>query len=160
MGKLQLEHIPLFHGGVGSFCYNIWAPPGTVWHQEDAVALLSPALYDRFIRPCAQRIIEAFDHCIMHQHPAGYLPVDKYVELGFTVLELHVDEGGPRAADLSNKYQLILARQPLLIWGRLRDEDIGWILNNLPPEGLAIMNIVEEYAEAQRLWERCVGNNI
>ena len=48
-GKLQLAHIPSFHAGVGSFYYNLWAPPGTIWHQEDAAALLSPKLYDEFI---------------------------------------------------------------------------------------------------------------
>ncbi len=160
MGKLQLERIPLFHGGVGSFCYNIWAPPGTVWHQEDVVAMLSPDLYESFIRPCDQRIIEAFDHCIMHQHPAGYLPVDKYLELGFTVLELHVDVGGPRPADLKDKYQSILASQPLLIWGKLSNEELDWIFDNLPPQGLAVMNIVDESDEARQLWKRYVGSKI
>ena len=39
---MQIERIPDFHGGVGSFYYNAWAPKGTIWHQEDAAALLSP----------------------------------------------------------------------------------------------------------------------
>ena len=43
-GKFQLDRIPLFHGGIGSFYYNMWAPAGTVWHQEDAAALIYPFL--------------------------------------------------------------------------------------------------------------------
>ena len=35
-GKLQMENIPLFHNAVGSFYYNLWAPAGTIWHQEYA----------------------------------------------------------------------------------------------------------------------------
>ena len=96
-GRLQLEHIPLFEGGVGSFYYNMWAPPGTVWHQEDAAALLSPRLYDTFIRECDERIVNAFDGCIMHQHPTKFVPTDFYLQMPFKALELHVDRGGPSA---------------------------------------------------------------
>ncbi len=65
-GSLQLEHIPVFHGGMGSFYYHMWAPAGTVWHQEDAVALLSPDIYAQFIEACDRQIVAAFPHVVMH----------------------------------------------------------------------------------------------
>jgi hypothetical protein len=155
-GRLQLEHIPLFHGGVGSFYYNMWAPAGTVWHQEDAAALLSPTLYDRFIRKCDQRIVDAFEGCIMHQHPTRFVPTDFYLEMGFTALELHVDKGGPSAEALYPRHRKIQDRVPLLIWGELVKADLDWLFGHLPPSGLAIMAVVLDVAEAARIWQQYV----
>ncbi len=152
-GRLQLAHIPLFHGGVGSFYYNMWAPAGTVWHQEDAVALMSPALYDEFIRPCDQCIAEAFAGCIMHQHPTGYLPTDSYLDMPFTALELHIDKGGPDAEALYDTHRKILESKPLLIWGDISEADLDFIFGKLPTQGLAIMKMVDNPQQAGKIWD-------
>ena len=153
-GAFQLERIPLFHGGVGSFCYNLWAPGGTVWHQEDYVAMLSPRLFDEFIRPCDEQIVRAFEHCILHMHPSGFLPLDSYLKMNFTAVELHVDQGGPTVQLLHEKYRQILTTKPLLIWGRLCADDLDWLFTQLPPQGLAVMPMVADAEEAQALWRR------
>jgi hypothetical protein len=156
-GRLQLDHIPPYHGGVGSFYYNMWAPAGTVWHQEDAAALLSPGLYDAFIREHDDRIASSFSTCIMHQHPTTFLPVDAYLEMPFLALELHVDEGGPRAQELHATHMKILERKCLLIWGKLTDADLDGLFETLPAPGLAIMTMVDGPEHAARLWTRYVG---
>jgi hypothetical protein len=140
-GKLQLAHIPEFHGGVGSFYYHAWAPAGTVWLQEDAAALLSPDLYDEFIRPCDLRITEAFAGCIMHLHPVnGFYPVDACLAMpGMTAVELHIDRGGPSAEALFETHRRLLDRKPLLIWGELSATDLEWIFAKLPTQGLAVL---------------------
>jgi len=153
-GKLQLEHIPLFHGGVGSFYYNMWAPAGTVWHQEDAAALLSPKLYDEFIREHDQRIAKAFDGCILHQHPTRFVPTDFYLDMPFLALELHIDEGGPSAEDLYEVHRKILERKPLLIWGRLSEADMAWIFERLPYRGLAVMAAIDRPEQGMPIWNR------
>jgi len=154
MGRLQLQRIPLFHGGVGSFYYHMWAPAGTIWHQEDAAALLSPSLYHRFIEPCDRRIAASFPGCIIHQHPTGYVPVDAYLSMNMTALELHVDAGGPSAEELFETHAKILAEKPLLIWGQLSERDLDWIFTQLPPQGLAVETVVESPDEAAALWDR------
>lgn len=151
-GKLQLEHIPLFHGGVGSFYYHMWAPPGTVWHQEDAAALLSPDLYAQFIEPCDRRIVAAFPHVVMHQHSTGFVPTGKYLDMGMSVLELHIDSGGPSAERLYERHLAILKERPLVIWGDIPPAGLDWLFRNLPPEGLAIITVVESAQQAQELW--------
>ncbi len=156
-GRLQLAHIPLFHEGVGSFYYQMWAPAGTVWHQEDAAALLSPPLYEEFIREHDERIAESFAGCIMHQHPTRFVPTASYLEMPFTALELHVDEGGPRAAALRETHLRILARKPLLIWGRLSRVDLDCIFSRLPAAGLAVLAVVDTPDEAPRIWDTYVG---
>jgi len=157
-GQFQLERIPLFHGGVGSFYYNMWAPAGTVWHQEDAAALLSPTLYDEFIREPDERIVAGFDHCIMHQHPTRFVPTDFYLKMNFATLELHVDQGGPSAEQLYTTHRKIMdAGIPLLIWGNLSEADRTWIFGQLPPQGLAVMDVVQSPEEAGAIWNACLN---
>jgi hypothetical protein len=155
--KLQVDHIAPFHGGIGSFYYSMWAPPGTVWHQEDAAALLSPDLFAEFIAPCDRRIVNAVGTCIMHQHPVGYIPYREYLDMGFAALELHVDEGGPSAEELCSIHREILARSPLLIWGRLSDADLDWVFRELPAGGLAVQVEVDTPEQAACIWQRYIG---
>jgi hypothetical protein len=153
-GRFQLESIPLFHGGVGSFYYHMWAPAGTIWHQEDAASLMSPALYDEFIRPWDEIIVKSFPGCIIHLHPAGFFPVDKYIKMGLLALELHIDQGGPSAEQLYETHIKILKNTPLVIWGDLSERDLDWIFTKLPARGLAINKVVRDKDEATRLWNQ------
>lgn len=156
-GRMQIERLPEYHGGIGSFYYNAWAPPGTIWHQEDAAALLSPALFEEFIKPFDEEIVRAFDGCIMHQHSTGYLPVDHYLELGFTALELHIDHGGPSAQQLVEIHKKILESTPLIIWGDLCEQDLDWVFSKLPPQGLAVITVVNSPQQAETIWNRFVA---
>jgi hypothetical protein len=157
-GKLQLACIPAFHGGIGSFYYHMWAPPGTIWHQEDAAALLSPRLYAEFIEPCDRRIVAAFDHVVIHQHSTGFVPTGKYLAMGMSVLELHIDTGGPSAEALYQRHLEILAQKPLLIWGDISDTDLDWIFAKLPARGLAVITVVDAPSRAATLWDRYIAS--
>ncbi len=156
IGLLQIRKIPPFHGGIGSFYYNMWAPRGTIWHQEDASALLSPALYERFIRPYDEQIIQAFSGCIMHQHSVGYVPVEAYLETDLIALEMHIDQGGPSAEDLYPVHTKILCKKPLLIWGDLTEDDLDWVFSELPPCGLAVCKVVRNQREAHDIYRKYV----
>lgn len=151
-GKFQLEQIPLFHGGVGSFYYNMWAPVGSLWHQEDAVALLNPGIYRKFIEPCDRRIAQSFGGCFMHMHPTGFYPYRQLLDASMTILELHIDAGGPSAEQLFDVHKEILAHKPMLIWGDIGDEDLEWIFLNLPRQGLAVQKVVKNAQEAEYVW--------
>lgn len=154
--RFQLEYIPAFHGGIGSFYYNLWAPKGTMWHQEDATALLSPALYEEFIRPCDERIVKSLGNCIMHQHPTGYMPYRQYVEMGFRALELHIDAGGPSAEQLLPVYETIQASTPLIVWGAIADADLDVLFSRVRPEKLAVCCMLNSREEAERIWKRYI----
>ena len=155
-GKMQLQHIPAFHGGIGSFYYHAWMPPGTVWHQEDAAALLSPDLYAEFIEPCDRQVVAAFPHVVMHQHSTGFVPTDKYLTMGMSALELHIDSGGPTAQALYERHLAILGQGPLLIWGDIPKAGLDWLFNKLPPQGLAIITVVNSPEQARHLWSTYV----
>lgn len=155
-GRLQLEHIPAFHGGMGSFYYHMWAPAGTVWHQEDAAALISPELYAQFIEPFDRQIVAAFPHVVMHQHSTGFVPTDKYLDMGMSVLELHIDSGGASAQSLYERHLTIMRQRPLLIWGDIPPADLDWLFSRLPPQGLAIITVVKSVEQARELWRKYV----
>lgn len=155
-GRFQLERIPLFHGGVGSFYYHAWMPPGTVWHQEDAAALLSPDLYRDFVEPFDRQIVAAFPHVVMHQHATGFVPTDRYLEMGMSALELHIDSGGPSAEALYDRHLAILRERPLIIWGDIPAADLDWLFSKLPAQGLAIITVVQTPEQAHTLWETYV----
>ena len=155
-GRFQLERIPDFHGGMGSFYYHAWMPPGTVWHQEDAAALLSPDLYESFIGPCDRRIVAAFPHVVMHQHSTGFVPTDAYLDMGMSAMELHIDSGGPPAQALYERHTAILERCPLVIWGDIPRADLDWLFAELPPQGLAIITVVDGAERADTLWRAYV----
>jgi hypothetical protein len=147
----------LGRSGIGSFYYNAWAPNGTIWHQEDAAALLSLALFEQFIKPYDEEIVGAFDGCIMHQHSTGYVPLKHYLKMNFTALELHIDEGGPSAEDLFGTHRMILERKPLIIWGDIPKTDLDWIFSKLPARGLAVITVVDSPQQAEAIWKRYLG---
>lgn len=156
-GKCLLDHAPLFRGGTSSFFYSVWCPGKTLWTQEDASALLSPDLYEQFIYPCDCRIAEAFEHTVIHLHPSMFIPIDYLVKSEISVIELHVDKGGPSAADLEEHYRRVLAEKPLLVWGDLTEADLEFVLQRLPHKGLAVCMVVSSVDQAEVVWKRAAS---
>jgi len=137
-GRCLLDALPLFHGGTGSFFYSLWCPGRMIWLQEDALALLSPALYREFIYPADCRIARAFQNTVIHLHPTRFIPTKLLAASDLAAIELHIDHDGPRAEELGEHYRTILAAKPLLIWGDLTDADLEFVLTRLPHQGLAV----------------------
>ncbi len=148
----QLDRFPDFHGGVGSFIYNMWMPGRGAWIQEDASALLSPGLFETWITPAIEKVIDHLDSVIIHLHPSTYIPIDPLLGTGLSAIELHIDRGGPTAEDLLPVYRKIQSRKPLIIWGDLTEEDIRFIRNNLDPASLVVLPVVETYQDAEQIW--------
>ena len=153
----QIDRFPDFHGGTGSYFYNLWMPGRGTWIQEDAAALLSPGLFEGTILPALERVIAHFDSVIIHLHPAGYIPVDPLVETGLAAVELHIDKGGPSAEELLPVYRKIQSRKPLIIWGDLNEADLGFIKGNLDLAALTILPVVESPEAAERIWDMMKG---
>jgi len=151
VARAQLEAYPLFEGGHGAYLYNLWTPAGTAFYQDDSVALLSPDLFEEFILPVAKKIASELP-CLMHLHPTGFLPWQRWLELPFVAVELHIDHGGPSAKKLEPIHRAILERKPLVVWGELGDEDLADVLR-LPPGGLLVSVLARDPARAVRAME-------
>jgi hypothetical protein len=153
-GRCLLDRLPKFSGGTGSFFYSLWSPGELIWLQEDAVALLSPRMYEEFIYPADCRIAAAFERVVIHLHPTRLIPSKLLMETRLAAIELHVDHDGPRAAALEQHYRTVLREKPLLIWGDLTAEDLEFVFSALPGEGLAVNVVAESVEEAMRIQER------
>jgi hypothetical protein len=153
-GRCLLDRLPLFHGGTGAFSYSLWCPGKMIWLQEDAVALLSPALYEKFIYPADCRIAQSFQNTMIHLHPTRFIPSRHLVSTNLAAIELHIDHDGPRAEALEQHYRTVLGTKPLLIWGDLTQTDLDFIFSRLPHQGLAVNVVVDSAQEAQAVWER------
>lgn len=151
-GRCVLDRLPLFHGGTGGYMYCLWCPGKTIWLQEDAVALLSPSMFERFIYPADCRIAEAFEHVAIHLHPSRCIPSELLTKSAISVIELHIDHDGPRAEALERHHQTVLNSKPLLIWGDLTQGDLAFMLSELPAKGLAVNVVVDSVPEANRIW--------
>ena len=152
--QIQLDVIPEFHGGVGSYFYDMWLPGKGCFLQEDGAALLSPGLFDRFIIPGIERIVSRFDTTIIHLHPSSFIPVDQLIGTDLAAIELHIDLGGPSASDLLPVYRKIQSRKPLVIWGDLTDKDVAFVADHLDPASLAVKVVVRDFEHAERVWTR------
>jgi len=152
-GHALLRRVPLFHGGTGSFLFSLWCPGKMIWTQEDAIALLSPALYERFIYPADCEIARAFDSTAMHLHPTRFIPVRQLLATETSILELHIDHDGPRAETLESHYRAILSAKPLLIWGDLTGADLEFVFSQLPHRGLAVNVVVPSVEAALETWD-------
>lgn len=153
--KDQLQHIPSLHSGMGSFYYYNWTPLHTVWHQENSVMLLSPAIYKNLFYPFDKKIYSCFKNNICHFHSVGgYAPYDEILNLHPLCIEMHSDYGGPSAQDLFKVHKEILSKSSLLILGDFIDADLDWIYKNLLPAGFFLSVCVKSIAEAKAIWKK------
>jgi hypothetical protein len=152
--RAQLDEIPDFHGGVGSYFYNVWMPGRGVWLQEDSLALLSPQLFADFILPHVEALARSFDTVLMHLHPATLIPVEELAATKLAALELHLDFGGPTAEDLLPVYRRIQKRKPLIIWGDVKPGDLDVLSSRLDPRALVVLPVVQDAASAEAIWRR------
>jgi hypothetical protein len=156
--NFQVDLIPEFNGGAGSFTYYNWVPQGTVWHQEDSVMLLSPDLFKSAILPFDRILYSNQENNICHLHSTGgYIPYKEIIELNPLAVEMHLDSGGPSARDLYQQHMHILETTPLLIWGTFSEADLDWVFSALPSEGLALSIVVQSADEAAEIWQKFAG---
>jgi hypothetical protein len=154
LGKHISEKIQLFHGGTGAFFYSVWCPGKTMWLQEDAAAILSPSVYDDLIYPSDLEIIRNFENTVIHFHPSKFFPLDRLISSDISVIEIHIDKGGPRAQDLFEKYLRVLEKKPLIIWGDMSEGELDFIMEKVPHRGLLVNMVVSSQEEADRIWSR------
>lgn len=154
--KAQLELATGFGGGYCSgYIFRLWAPQKCAWNQSDTAAFLSPRFYRQLILPHDQRIAQSVDYCFFHLHPPALYAADALVDVPeVSVIEVNVDYGGPTATDMIPTFAKIQQRKPLVIWGRLREEDLENILTNLSPRGLCLAPIVDSVEEAKAIKRR------
>jgi hypothetical protein len=130
---------PVAGGYVSPF--GIWAPGRVVRTQCDASAFLSARHYAEQFLPFDVRISESVDYAIIHLHSCSLHTVEALLEVERPqAIQITLETGTnvPSLRALAPVFRKILAAKPLLVEGPLTDEEVTWLLDTLPAEGLAI----------------------
>ena len=90
----------------------------------------------------------------IHLHPASLFTVEHLIEMpGLDVIEINLDDVGPRIPDMIPTFQQVLEKKPLFVWGAFTREDFVVMKRNLSTRGLALQVMGETPEEVQTLIE-------
>ena len=140
VARAQLDRIKPVWGGYFNF-FGFWSPEPCVRVQEDVQAILSPAQYRRWLRPCLERIVVQFPYSMFHIHSGSLRMVEEVTTVrGLSALEVAVDEPpyAPPVTEQVDVYQRVQDRLPLLIEGQMSPAELDVLASGLKPEGLAL----------------------
>lgn len=135
-----LSRIPPVNGGYVN-PFGIWAPGTVVRTQCDASVFLSAAHYERWYLPFDLRICEAFDYSIIHLHSCSLHTVDSLLAQKrphAIQVTLEDQAKGSTLEPLLPTFSRILERKPLLLEGKLDEDQVRLLLKHLSNDGLAI----------------------
>ena len=134
----QLSRIVPVQGGYVT-PFGIWAPGTVVRTQCDATAFLSGAQYAEWFLPYDVRICEAVDYSIIHLHSCSLHTVDALLEHERPhAIQVTLEDPGPSLKEMLPVFSKILRAKPLLLEGRLSEDEVKWLQDSLPSGGLAI----------------------
>ena len=138
--RAQLDRIEALWDGYFNF-FGLWSPEPCVRIQEDVQAILSPAQYHRWLRPCLERIVSEFPYSMFHIHSGSLNMVDEVISVpGLSALEVAVDEPpyAPAITEQVDIFARVLERIPLLVEGRMSPTELDALARELKPDGLAL----------------------
>jgi hypothetical protein len=144
VARAQLAQIPGFAGGYGFSVQYLWARQAGGWFQDDAVAFWSPTFYRRYLLQCEARLSTCMPVTGIHLHPVSLFVVDDLVDVaGLDVIEVNLDDVGPRVQEMMPQFRRILEKKRLMVWGELTVEDLRAMRESLPTGGLALQLMAE-----------------
>jgi hypothetical protein len=147
------NRIPLFHGGYYDAQYQLWAPGSIVRLQEDAVAVISPDLYRKYLNQVDRRVAGHFENAFMHLHATSMFILDQLLEIEeIRCFEINNDVGGPPIKEMVPYFQMVQkAKRPLLIRGSFSEDELKLLMDSLDTAGLYLYIMVADSDEISRL---------
>jgi len=137
--KAWMAASPPFQGG---YCeYGIWAAGTVVRTQADNAALISPQDYREFLKPCDERICDAFDYPLIHTHSGViHIMVDSLLDTEkLRAVQVSLDyPAGPPISEILPILQRINECKPLIITGGLTAKELEMLQSELSPQGLCL----------------------
>ncbi|ORC30337.1 hypothetical protein B4O97_18135 [Marispirochaeta aestuarii] len=147
------NRIPLFHGGYYDAQYQLWSPGSIVRLQEDAVAVISPDLYRKYLSQVDRRVACQFENTFMHLHATSMFILDQLLEIEeIRAFEINNDVGGPPVKEMLPYFQMVQkAGRPLLIRGSFTEDELKLLMDSLDSAGLYLYIMVADGEEISRL---------
>jgi len=147
------RRLPLWGGGWFDAQYCLWAPRPIARLQEDASAVLSPALYRSLVRPADSFLARRFPCAFMHLHSTSMFLLDAFLEIDeLRCFEINNDVSGPPLETMLPHFRRVQrSGRSLLIRGSFSPEELRLLLNSLDPRGLMLLIMVRDRREADTL---------
>ena len=148
------NHIPLFHGGYYDAQYNLWAPSSICRLQEDAIAVLSPELYRKYMRPVDEWICSNFSSPFIHLHATSMIVLDDMLEIpSLNCYEVNNDVGCglPVSWLVPHLQKIQKAKKCLLVRGSFTADEMRLLMDSLDPAGLYLYVMISDMKEAETL---------
>ena len=162
VARAQLAHIPKFADGHCFSIQHLWGRRPGGWFQDDAIAYWSPTFYEHYARVCEARLSRGMELTGIHLHSPALFTVDHLVEMpDLDVIEVNLDDVGPRIPEMIPRFRQVLEHKRLLVWGDFTTTDLRIMKEHLPARGLALQLIGETpekvralSREVETLWSR------
>jgi hypothetical protein len=138
--QAQIERTPPLRGGYVN-PFGIWAPGTGVRTQCDASAFLSARHYAEWFLPYDVRICQAVDYAMIHLHSVSLHTVPSLLEVdALHGIEITIEDeaSGPSLQAMIPVLRDILSCKALLLHGPLTDDELKFLLDELPTDGLGI----------------------
>jgi len=147
----NLERLEPFHGGYILGQYFIWAPEKCLRIQDDAMAVLSPSLYSKFIMPLNRKIASISKYNAIHLHLTAAHVLDQITAAPeIKAVEYDIDEGSAKASQYVDDMKKIQAAgKAMIIKARFNREDLEVLAKNLSYRGLCLIPVTRNKQEAQ-----------
>ncbi len=145
VAQAQYERIPGYHDG---YCspFGIWAPGPVIRNQFDHSSLVSPESYESIFLPYDEEVFKAFEYSIMHIHSTNLKMLDIMLEVdSLTAIQVTLDlePAGPPLREVMDTLKRISAVKPLLIEGRMTEQELEQLVETLSSDGLYIGATIE-----------------
>ncbi|MDP6110703.1 MAG: uroporphyrinogen decarboxylase family protein [Planctomycetota bacterium] len=130
----------LFQGGVVE--YGIHAPGPGIRTQADNAALMSPRSYRELLRPCDERVCEAFEYTLIHTHSACLrVMTDSLLDIKkLRAIQVSLDyPGATSVADVMPFLKEMNEHKPLVLTGPVTQAELDELLDTLSPRGLCLL---------------------
>ena len=136
--KAQQAIIPASSEGYSNM-YGLWSPGTTVGYGDHVFNLLSPDLFEKFIRPCHEKVTESFDYSFIHVHASESDVVDLFLSLEHLgAIEVAIDPPPFEAVDMLPVLEKMHEKKPLIVTGELSSNGFDLLQRELDPAGLLI----------------------
>jgi len=146
--------VPPFLGGYSVGIYDLWAPGRCLRLQDDALALLSPSLYQKLsLFRVEEQIARIFpsSYSVIHIHPSFLFLLDYFLSSReINVIEICKDPE-PKVKELLSIFKKIQEKKLLMLRGEFTEEEINQILFSLKPQGLYLQIIVASPEKAEKI---------
>jgi hypothetical protein len=150
--KQHMKNMPMFRGGYVVGQYFLWTPEMCLRIQDDAIAVLSPDLYERFILSYTEQLSKLTNYTLMHLHLTSGHMLDKLCAIKtIRAIEYDIDEGCESLLEHMDTFKKIQGYgKNLVIKARFKKDEIQ-AMKGLDSSGLCLIPVVDSQEEINEI---------